>query len=329
MTSVQHLLPGNVVHKHRHLVSQRHRHERPEVRRKTIIIARLGISKRSQMNNCAMLKRRPPFETQPSTFSFNHTPYDRDYELPPVIPNANNDLDHASVSQFIPSLDSFRSSQQYPYPISGQMAHPDNSHVAATPNNMADNMLRRKTPGGTINGAYESNAHDTQATKHMLVPRNDASQGFTQFNQLDSLLHQAPYRQMQSPQFYGQTVPLVLQPPNQYLGPTASGIGGRGPYGPYWNDGTFVPYRPTALRDGRLYNFQQPDPQFANNPGYGCMSGWQNENPPPLANPASNVRNVNWLTHGGLALPYPYTPQSSAGFISGNIHFLVIVKIIS
>ncbi|KAI4716774.1 TPR-like protein [Aureobasidium sp. EXF-10727] len=54
--------------------------------------------------------------------------------------------------------------------------------------------------------------------------------------------------------FYGQSVPSVVQPSFQYLGPTASGIDGHGLYGPYWNDGTYVPYRPAAVRDPRFYS---------------------------------------------------------------------------
>ena len=64
----------------------------------------------------------------------------------------------------------------------------------------------------------------------------------------DSMLHQAP-----PAQFYGpyQQVPTVLQPmwPPSY-GPTASSA--QGPFGPYWPNGAYEPYRPAAVRDLRF-----------------------------------------------------------------------------
>lgn len=220
-----------------------------------------------------------------------------------------------------PAHDMARTGQQLAYPVRGQLPFSDD--IAPRPGTaftVAENMLRRKTPGGTINGAYESNAHDTQAVKHVLLPRNDVPQGYGQFPQLDSFLQQAPYRQLhQQPQNYGQTVPSVIQPPYQHLGPTASGIEGRGPYGPYWNDGTYVPYRPAALRDPRFPN-TQPDVRWGGNIGYGRMSSWQNEAPASLAYPTPSTRNASWptLTHGGLALPHPYASQTAAGFLLGT-----------
>lgn len=69
---------------------------------------------------------------------------------------------------------------------------------------------------------------------------------------LDSMLHQAPA--MQQP-FYPPAgfhpIPTVLQPmwpPS--VGPTTSNP--TGPYGPYWPNGSFEPYRPAAIRDVRF-----------------------------------------------------------------------------
>lgn len=74
------------------------------------------------------------------------------------------------------------------------------------------------------------------------------------FPEMDSMLHQMNTQHYNVPQYYGQTVPSVIQPSFQYLGPTASGGQGSGQYGPYWYDGTFSPYRPAALRDPRFYH---------------------------------------------------------------------------
>lgn len=70
---------------------------------------------------------------------------------------------------------------------------------------------------------------------------------------VDSAVKEVPVQHFHGPLYYGQTVPSALQPSFQHLGPTASGVQGSGPYGPYWHDGTFVPYRPAALRDPRFY----------------------------------------------------------------------------
>lgn len=55
-------------------------------------------------------------------------------------------------------------------------------------------------------------------------------------------------------------LPATLQPCG---GPTASA--GNGPYGPYWPDGAYIPYRPAALRDSR-YSSPAPFPKPLNQP---------------------------------------------------------------
>jgi hypothetical protein len=70
---------------------------------------------------------------------------------------------------------------------------------------------------------------------------------------VDSVLHQSsPIPQ--SPYYYmhnGPSIPTVLPASLQScLGPTAPV--GTGPYGPYWPDGAYIPYRPAALRDSRF-----------------------------------------------------------------------------
>lgn len=76
----------------------------------------------------------------------------------------------------------------------------------------------------------------------------------------DSVLQQVSPPHLNAQQYYGQTVPSVMQPSFQYigLGPT-SGVQRAGPYGPYWHDGTFVPYRPAAIRDPRFYHYSGPN----------------------------------------------------------------------
>ena len=68
---------------------------------------------------------------------------------------------------------------------------------------------------------------------------------------LDSVLHQAPAPQRFHPRNGVPFVPMALQPmwpPS--LGPTTSDP--QTPYGPYWPNGAFEPYRPTPPRDGHF-----------------------------------------------------------------------------
>ena len=92
----------------------------------------------------------------------------------------------------------------------------------------------------------------------------DGDFGTTQWRQnepptpsLDSVLHQTPLpHQLYNMEGF-QQVPMVLQPMwPPCLGLTASNA--PGPYGPYWPNGSFEPYRPAALRDQRFHT------QFAN-----------------------------------------------------------------
>ena len=68
----------------------------------------------------------------------------------------------------------------------------------------------------------------------------------------DSVLQQIPLQSIQRyPLPNTSQIPTVLQPNWQIpLGPTTSN--GKGPYGPYWPDGAYVPYRPAAYRDTRF-----------------------------------------------------------------------------
>ncbi|KAH8700634.1 UDP-N-acetylglucosaminyltransferase [Talaromyces proteolyticus] len=70
---------------------------------------------------------------------------------------------------------------------------------------------------------------------------------------MDSVLHQS-LPMLQSQQYFiqnGPSIPTVLPATLQpCLGPTAPV--GTGPYGPYWPDGAYIPYRPAALRDSRF-----------------------------------------------------------------------------
>ena len=114
-----------------------------------------------------------------------------------------------------------------------------------------ENTLRRKTPNGTLNAGYDSSAENTNPQKHQL-PVHDRSSRYettqngnytflqheqrhngaheawnnhpgygwpnSQYPQryplpvVDSMLHQMPMQHLSAQQYYGQTVPSVLQP---------------------------------------------------------------------------------------------------------------------
>jgi hypothetical protein len=179
--------------------------------------------------------------------------------------------------------------QQYAHPLSRH-----NSYVSQdsdTGRNRAkppEHMLRRKTPNGTLTAAYDGTsveAKNAHATKHILLPvttesrvpyglplgdygplQRDATPewsptlyfetgsgragGQHALPQIDSMLNQIPPLQPH-PQFHTFNNPFGGAP-DPSLGPTASND--QGPAGPYWHDGTFIPYRPAAMRDPRFYH---------------------------------------------------------------------------
>ena len=112
--------------------------------------------------------------------------------------------------------------------------------------------------------------------------------GASALPQIDSYLHQVPPVQPH-PQYpmYGNPFCGPMEPSFQSLGPTASND--QGPYGPYWHDGTYIPYQPAALRDprylphhGQSWNVPQP-------------GGWPNFN--------STIPNINSFQQNQFALP--------------------------
>ncbi|KAM0724195.1 hypothetical protein Q7P37_000077 [Cladosporium fusiforme] len=136
------------------------------------------------------------------------------------------------------------------------------------------------------------------------------------FPVMDSVLNQMPPQQYNTiQQYYAPSQPTFLQPPFQYLGPTASGGQVTGPYGPYWHDGTYVPYRPAAVRDPRFY--QHPH------------GGWAGSLPTPQLisqatgyplGPSSHSYGMQGINSNGYCMPmgvsntmHAYPGQQSFG----------------
>ncbi len=136
------------------------------------------------------------------------------------------------------------------------------------------------------------------------------------FPVMDSMLNQVPVHAYNAQQYYGQSIPSVIQPSFQYVGPTASGLQGSGPYGPYWHDGTFVPYRPAAIRDPRFYNHPSSNwPESLMTAPYTFQSApWQ---PSPYPSPSgqwsqvpNNFPMMGQATGYNVGLDSAYTPAA-------------------
>ncbi|KAF2732185.1 hypothetical protein EJ04DRAFT_536178 [Polyplosphaeria fusca] len=105
---------------------------------------------------------------------------------------------------------------------------------------------------------------------------HDPWKGAQPLPQIDSMLNQMPPLQQPSHyQMYGQHLYGALDPAfKSALGPTVSND--QGPFGPYWHDGTYIPYRPAALRDPRYmpqHGHGWNTPQQAGYMGQG-LSDW-------------------------------------------------------
>ncbi|KAL1988123.1 hypothetical protein VTN96DRAFT_1154 [Rasamsonia emersonii] len=123
---------------------------------------------------------------------------------------------------------------------------------------------------------------------------------------MDSVLHQTVPMQP-SQRYYlqnGPSIPTVMPATLQQpcLGPTAPV--GTGPYGPYWPDGAYIPYRPAALRDTRFL----PNNQFANNPNTPQI--YDPNQPPygPTSLPASGLSTPGLSWNQGPPPPMNHEP---------------------
>ena len=175
-------------------------------------------------------------------------------------------------------------SHAVPLPLnSPRSAAPSSLHRASfgggTAGARPEDLLRRKTPGGTINSAYNGSLAEPSnlrghATKHMII---SCSRAYDQegsrisgvgdrtrrSTHIFSNLQAWPNDQVQvdsmvglSPSTYGamdwqyinQPTPRVMQPPQQAgVGPTASNE--HSPFGPYWPNGEFAPYKPAPFTE--------------------------------------------------------------------------------
>lgn len=117
--------------------------------------------------------------------------------------------------------------------------------------------------------------------------------------QIDSMLNQVPPLQPLLPyQMWAHPYSGPMGPPVQMpLGPTVSND--QAPFGPYWHDGTFIPYRPAAMRDPRFLHHPNHEWTHPQHTGYLAY---------PYNQPTTNMSNFQ---------PYPLHPSQSA--LSDNV----------
>ncbi|CAI6231723.1 unnamed protein product [Periconia digitata] len=114
--------------------------------------------------------------------------------------------------------------------------------------------LPMRSPG--VNAEFGQPSHDVTPdwSPSLYFETGSGRAGPHPLPQIDSMLNQMPsmqthqqYHMVGNP--YGAPADFSL---HSQLGPTISND--QGPFGPYWHDGTFIPYQPAALRDPRFYN---------------------------------------------------------------------------
>lgn len=149
---------------------------------------------------------------------------------------------------------------------------------------------------------YPGDGSGWVSTQHQQPPSS--------FPVMDSVLNQMPQQQYNTPQqYYAPSQPTFLQPPFNYPGPTASGGQGTGPYGPYWPDGAFVPYRPAPVRDPRFY--QHPHGGWHGSlPGsqYGGHASVYPPAPMPHSYGAQTLDATNFSGIPNMSTPMPSNP---------------------
>jgi hypothetical protein len=178
-----------------------------------------------------------------------------------------------------------------------------------------------RTPTAAFNGYAPMNQNPQSS--HWDASKDSWTNSQNTLPNFDSMLNQLPVEQDLMYRFYGQQFCGAMDPHlHTQLAPTVSND--QGPYGPYWYDGTFIPYRPAAMRDPRYYHHPASNWNSAHQQGYLSkgMGDWQTFNHAvPNANlvqhnqfqgstplPPINAYNID---NTGLEQPLPYGLRSN------------------
>ena len=154
---------------------------------------------------------------------------------------------HAMKHLLLPASDA-SSQTTYPYPLTEgftERSSPQNAHFL---NSGAGEQQRAPKSNNKV--PSNTNVQSAISSDEVVVDSRWSSNGVPHAG-LDSVLDQSYSHHHHHNLAGSQHVPTVLQPmwpPS--LGPTS--VHSPGPYGPYWPDGAFEPYRPASLRDPRF-----------------------------------------------------------------------------
>ena len=136
----------------------------------------------------------------------------------------------------------------YPYPLTegfAQRSSPQNAHLINL--GLGEQQRAQKSNSNVPSNTTVQDARSSDEIKADLRWRSNSVSPAG----LDSLLDQSHSHLHHYNLAESQHIPTVLQPMwPPCLGPTS--VHSRGPYGPYWPDGAFEPYRPAPLRDPRF-----------------------------------------------------------------------------
>lgn len=154
---------------------------------------------------------------------------------------------------------------------------PDKSSQPQLPVEAASDQGRCRTPV-QLNAKWSFDGFGPVYRENMLgfgAPGEKDMRSWATFGQfprtVDSMLNQSPV--LEHSTLYSQNIaqlPALLRPLHQQcLGPTT--LNGNGPFGPYWPDGAFIPYRPAALRDPRFGDSPEVA-RWAGNPTLGGVA---------------------------------------------------------
>ncbi|EED16900.1 UDP-N-acetylglucosaminyltransferase [Talaromyces stipitatus ATCC 10500] len=182
------------------------------------------------------LRRKTPNGTLAA--GYDGTPGDRAIQPPAakhIIVSSLDSRQQHSSSQPVPSADSYT---WQPIPVE----HVSPLHYQNFPPAFQSDISQNHTNNNSLSvDKYQSSATGPSWVRSLTFQPG-----------VDSVLHQTP-PVPQLPYYLqnGPSIPTVLPSSLQSpLGPTAPV--GTGPYGPYWPDGAYIPYRPAAQRDSRF-----------------------------------------------------------------------------
>ncbi|KAL9590973.1 MAG: hypothetical protein Q9203_000258 [Teloschistes exilis] len=286
-----------------------------------------------------LASRDNPYATRPPTEGFT---IDHDDESFPVLHEQNQRIATTQRSAF------------HRVPVLSRSSQP----------RIAEHMLRRKTPNGTLAAGYDGTSGEwadrRPASKHLLMPisssttdehfqpraiwketrtpyaegsvhhrspsqhvqtvqdhHQDARHASGQFatdnaivshygkskenssfnSGIDSVLFQGSPMQQNDRYDRGQHEPMVMQP----MWPPCMGITSLnhpGPYGPYWPNGAFVPYRPAPMSDTRFNSLAS---------GLGTQETAQHRQSGPRFFPAASHTVISHVDDTLPARTYPWS----------------------